>query len=272
MKKTIEGKPLIVSASIGEEYAKSIKTAIKAMHKEALIGIQQCYVAYAEDSDLPENGSLIPQIRILFNRLLKKYGPIFSILAKRATERMVSRVLKNSSATLKLSLNEMGDNLAIKTDLMNDRTRDITQAAVLESVGLIKTIPTYYLQDVQMAVTNSITTGKGFSDLKKSLEKYHKGNERKAELTALDQTRKVYRKIQAERLKNLGVKKFIWVHSGGGNEPRQLHVHLNGKVCSFDDPPFIGVMYGERVYGLPGDLPNCRCTMKPVIEFGEEDD
>lgn len=257
MKKTIEGKPLIVSASIGEQYAKSIKAVIKAMHKEALIGIKECYVVYAQDSDLPKNGNLLSQIRILFNRLLKKYNPIFSLLAKKVTERMVDRVLKNSSSTLKLSLKDMGDNLAIKTDLMSDKVKDITQASILESVGLIKTIPTYYLQDVQTAVANSITSGKGFSDLKQYLEKYYQGNERKAELVALDQTRKVYRKIQAQRLQELGVKKFIWIHSGGGNEPRQLHVHLNGKVCSFDDPPFIGVMYGERIYGLPGELPNC---------------
>ncbi|OOF45719.1 hypothetical protein BKK52_12135 [Rodentibacter trehalosifermentans] len=74
MKKTIEGKPLIVSASIGEQYAKSIKAVIKAMHKEALIGIKECYVVYAQDSDLPKNGNLLSQIRILFNRLLKKRG------------------------------------------------------------------------------------------------------------------------------------------------------------------------------------------------------
>ena len=53
--------------------------------------------------------------------------------------------------------------------------------------------------------------------------------------------------------------------------PSQLHVDMHGKVFDFDDPPFIGVMYGERVHGLPGTLPNCRCLMKPIFEFESEE-
>ena len=30
-------------------------------------------------------------------------------------------------------------------------------------------------------------------------------------------------------------------------------------------------MYQEKVYGLPGDLPNCRCICKPVINFDLEE-
>lgn len=164
----------------------------------------------------------------------------------------------------------MGKDLAVKTDFMNDEMKDIIQVATLESVNLIKLIPQSYLSDIQKLVFNSVTTGKGISDLKKSLEKYYQGNKRRAELTALDQTRKVYARIQSSKLKSLGVKRFQWIHSGGGNEPRQLHVDMHGKVFDFDNPPFIGVMYGERVHGLPGTLPNCRCLMKPIFEFEDK--
>lgn len=268
----IQGNPLLVSSSIGDQYSKSIKAVMKLMHKELSKGVEDCYITYAQDSDLPENGNIISQIRILFNRLLKKYTPIFTLLAKRAPERMIARVVKNSSSTLKMSLREISKELAVKTDFMSDDLKQITQAAVLESVSLIKTIPSIYLSDVQSLVLQSITSGKGVSDLKRDLARFYAGNTRKIELVALDQTRKIYTKIQTSRLKSLGVKKFEWVHSGGGNEPRQLHVDLNGKTFSFDDPPFIGVMYGEKVYGLPGELPNCRCLMKPVFEIKEQND
>lgn len=74
--KQIEGKPLIANAATGERYAKSIKRLMRAMHKEALNGIQSCFEAYAEDDDLPKNGSIVAQLRILFSRLLSKYNPI----------------------------------------------------------------------------------------------------------------------------------------------------------------------------------------------------
>ncbi|WP_240018085.1 hypothetical protein [Mannheimia haemolytica] len=54
----IEGKPLIANASTGERYAKSIKRLMRAMHKEALNGIQSCFEAYAEDDDLPKTARL----------------------------------------------------------------------------------------------------------------------------------------------------------------------------------------------------------------------
>lgn len=269
---SIEGKPLLVSASTGEQYAKSITAAIKILHQEIIREVSNRFTVYAQDGDLPEGGNLISQLRILFNQLLKKYNPIFSLLAKKSTERMIDRVLKNSSSTLKMSLREMGNDLAVKTDFINGDVKNVTQIATIEAVGLIKIIPQRYLSDVQKVVFESITTGKGASDLKRSLEKYYQGNKRRAELTALDQTRKAYANIQSAKLKSLGIKKFQWIHSGGGNEPRQLHVDMHGKVFDFDDPPFIGVMYGESIHGLPGTLPNCRCLMKPIFNFEQEED
>lgn len=269
----IEGKPLMANAATGERYAKSIKRLMRVMHKEALSGIQACFEAYAEDDDLPKNGSIVAQLRILFSRLLSKYNPIFAILAKKTTTRMVQETLKHSTATIKMSLKEVGKDLTVNPDFMDDRLKDITQSSTLEAVSLIKTLPEKYLGDVQKVLTHSISTkGKGFAELKPFLQKLYKGNERKTELVALDQTRKVYHSIQAHKLQKMGVKKFKWLHSGGGREPRALHVKLNGRVFAFDDPPYIGDMYGEKVYGLPGHLPNCACSMKPVFDFEVEDD
>lgn len=270
----LEGKPLILSASIGVEYSNSIKTTMKLMHKELMLGVENCFRTYAQDSgdELPQNGSLVSQLKILINRLLKKYNPVFSILAKKSTERMIERAQKNSAATLKMSLKEISKDLTVKTDLYSESLKNITQAATQESVSLIRSIPQNYLSNVQRVLMHSISTqGKGYAELKPFLTKIYKGNERKAELVALDQTHKVYQSIQTERMKLLGVKKFKWIHSGGGREPRKLHQEMHGKVYSFDNPPYIGDMYGERIYGLPGHLPNCRCTLSPILDFGNED-
>lgn len=266
-----EGKPLAVSASIGKKYSKSITAVMQQMHKEIMLGIQQCYEAYAQDADdtskEPDRGSLISQFRILLNRLSEKYEKAFSYLSRVAVNRMVERVVKNSETTLNLSLKEISQGVAVKPNFLSPKLRDIVKAVTIDSTNKIKLIPQNHIAVVQTTLFDSITTGKGFKDIKAALIKHYKGDERRAELTALDQTRKAYRSIQAERLKGLGVKKFKWIHTGGGRDPRKLHQELSGKIFSFEDPPYIGDMYGQKVYGLPGELPNCRCMMRPVFDF-----
>jgi len=71
--------------------------------------------------------------------------------------------------------------------------------------------------------------------------------------------------LALERMKSAGVTKFEWLHTGGGKQPRKLHKELSRQIFNIDEPPFIGVMYGERIHGYPGQLPNCRCAMRAVI-------
>lgn len=266
----LRGKPLKVAVSIGNDYSKTIKLAMRALHKETMKNVAACFEAYATDAKYPKYGSLPTQLALVISRLLKKYLPIFTHLAKRETNKMIKRVDKNADATLKMSLKAISQDLAIKTNYTSPKMKDITKASVSEAVDLIKTIPNTYLSQVKKVSLHSISnSGKGFAELKPFLEKMYKGNERKAELVALDQTRKYYQNIQAEKMRRLGIKKFEWVHSHGGDVSRQEHLALDGKVFELDNPPKIGVMYGQDVYGYPGQLPNCRCTMIPVVDFGE---
>lgn len=269
---SIEGKPLIVSAGIAEDYAKKVKSLQRLMYLDLLKGLSQLQQVYGQDDDnwdFPENGSLIVQFRRFIKRMYERYNPLFAVLSNKVTKRMVERINRHSASTLRMSLREIAPKMAIKTDFMTGDLKDLVQGITEENVNLIRTIPQNYLSDVQKVVTASITNGKGLADLKPFLKRYYESNQRKAELTALDQTRKAYNNINAERMKRLGVKKFKWIHSGGGREPRQLHVGMNGNIYEFDEPPYIGDMYGEKVYGLPGHLPNCRCTLAPVWDLND---
>jgi len=200
--------------------------------------------------------------------LLNKWEPLFNKWSKRATNRMIKQVERNSAATLGMSLKDVSEEMTIsRAGLMTPDIQEIMKASTEEAANLIKTIPQKYLAEVQGQVMRSITSGEGLKDLVPYLNTKYKQNIRKARSVAQDQTRKAYNNLNAERMKKLGVKKFIWIHSGGGKEPRELHKRLNGKECSYDDPPYIGDMYGKPVYGLPGEMINCRCTQKPLINF-----
>lgn len=266
-KNSLVGGALRPNAGIAEEYSKPVVKALERLNDELNRELKKLYKA---NFSVAMDASIASQARILLNKLLDKWQPIFNDIAKRATNRMIDRTLKNSSITLQSSLKNALPDISIDTSFSDEQLQEIIKASTQEASNLIKTIPYKFLNQVQGQVMRSITTGKGLADLVPYLTKFYKGNVRKAKLVALDQTRKAYQSINTSRLKTLGVKKFIWIHSGGGKEPRELHIRMSGNEYSFDDPPFIGVMYGNDVHGLPGDLPNCRCICKPVINFLED--
>jgi len=268
-KNNIIGSALRPNVGISNDYAKPIVNELGLMFRDVQRELKKTFKEnhYGQAMD----ASLASQSRILLNWLLRKWQPRFDEIAKSATERMIQRTIKNSTITLRNSLKEALPDLSIDTSFSNEQLQEVIKASTLEAANLIKIIPYKFLNEVQGQVMRSITTGKGMEDLVPFLTKKYKGNVRHARLVALDQTRKAYQSINTTRLKAIGVKKFIWIHSGGGKEPRELHIKMSGNEYSFDDPPFIGVMYGSDVHGLPGDLPNCRCICKPVLNFDLED-
>ena len=264
-KSGLVGGALRPNASIAADYAKPTVDLIGLMSRDVKRQLKKLFkeneFGYAMDA------SISSQARILLNWLLAKWEKRFNAIAKSSTERMIERTIRNSSVTLGLSLKDASEDFKIDTSFRNAQINDVIKASTQEAANLIKVIPQKYLAEVQGQVMRSITTGKGMEDLVPFLTKKYNGNIRHARNTALDQTRKAYQSINTSRLKTLGVKKFIWIHSGGGKEPRVNHIKMSGNEYSFDNPPVIGVMYGNEVRGLPGDLPNCRCICKPVINF-----
>ena len=263
------GKALRPNAGISADFAKPITKLIGLMYRDALRELTKVF----EDTSFTSamDASTSSQARIIMNWLMRKWSKRFDDTAKSIVDRMIARTLKNSSVTLGLSFREVSKDFEIDTTLINERLNEVIKASTQEAVMLIKRIPERFLGDVQGQVMRSITTGNGMKDLVPYLTKKYNGDIKHARLTAADQTRKAYQSINTSRLKTLGIKKFVWIHSGGGKAPRLDHIKMSGNEYSFDDPPVIGKMYGNEVRGLPADLPNCRCICKPIINFDLED-
>lgn len=263
------GSALRPNASIASDYAQTTINQIDLMSRDVHRELRKLF----KDNQFGfgMDASISSQARILMNALLAKWSKRFAKIAKTSTDRMIERTIRNSAVTLGLSLREASEDFKIDTSFRNEQINDVIKASTQEAANLIKLIPQKYLAEVQGQVMRSITTGKGMKDLVPFLTQKYEGNIRHARNVALDQTRKSYQSINAARMQSLGIKRFIWVHTGGSKEPRQNHIRMSGKEYSFDNPPIIGVMYGEEVRGMPGDLPYCRCICKPVINFDLED-
>jgi SPP1 gp7 family putative phage head morphogenesis protein len=264
----LKGGVLRPSAGVEQEYLQAILPLVRRMCDETRKALTAVFEEHATDSAMDGNPS--SQARITLAALLRKYEQMFNRVARKATKRMIQRTLKHSTVTLGMSLKDIAKDFTLKTDFLHtDRMQEVITAATTEATGLIKLIPQKYISDVQGQVMRSITAGQGLKDLVPYLNAKYDGNVKHAKWVAMDQTRKSYSNINAARLQAAGVKEFIWLHVGGSQEPRPLHIALSGQKFRFDDPPVIGVMYGVEVRGKPGDLPRCRCLMRPVLNFGD---
>lgn len=267
----IRGNPLNPNAAVTARYYDELKWLVDLM----TANVEKKLVKFFETGHVEEffaaDASTASQARIITNALAQKFNALFGANAKPMAESMVKQSAKASSTALHSSLQQLGGGLSLPTSAIKGPLTDIINATVTENVGLIKSISAEYLQGVQGAVMRSITTGSGMQDLVPYLER-HKGiTLRRARMIATDQTRKAFNNISKSRMENLGVTEYEWIHTGGSNEPREYHAKvLNGKIFKLSEPPVIDPKTGER--GIPGQLINCRCRMRPVINLNKTEE
>lgn len=196
----------------------------------------------------------------------QKWSKRFAERSRELADQMLGRVDRYTSKSLGQSLKEMSGGMTLKTPDMPAALRDRMYAASKQNVALIRSIPTDYHDQVSGAVMRSISQGNfGSKTLFDAIRKTGQVTKERAELIAVDQTRKATTAMNTERMKAAGLKKFEWIHSGGGAEPRPLHVRYDGQTFDMDNPPIIDERTGET--GFPGQLIHCRCKMRPVVDF-----
>ncbi len=263
-----KGDPLRNNAGVESRYVIGLQSLCAQMTAQVKREVLRLFATEAAGAYFAQDAANVgSQARILVNSLNQRFGALFAKRAPFLATQMVDGAEAASKTALHSSLKKMTGGLSLKTSLMTPQLKAVYKAQVAQNVSLIKTIAAEYLKNVEGAVMRSITTGRGLQDLVPALEQYEGYTHRKAKNVALDQTRKTYNAINKGRMTGIGVKRFQWFHSGGGAEPRELHLELDGQIFSFDNPPVIDEKTGER--GIPGQAINCRCTMAPVFDFSD---
>lgn len=272
-KNVIKGIPLVHNAAIEVRYRDALDLMIVQMTRETERQLKELFMSDLAKETFAQDASIAAQARILMSALSDRFTKLFSHQSRRLSKSMLNSVDNESMTSVQRSLASLGKNITLKQP-MDSSVHDVVKASVTENVSLIKSIPQQYLTQVEQQVMRSITTGNGLQDLEPFLKKHQGITERRAKLIANDQTKKAYSSINKARMQESGIKKFEWLHSGGGREPRPYHANkwpagLNGGIFSFNDLPVIDEKTGER--GIAGQAVNCRCTMIPIVDFGEDD-
>lgn len=280
-KVVLRGEKLNYNISQQKKYISSLNKLVALMIKETKSEILKLFNSQSskdyfknqkENEKITFDENISSQAKILMNKLMKKFDQLFSDKSKTISNKMVNDIQKISKTNLHSSLEKLSGGLSLETGVINDSVKNVSNAIISENISLIKSIPQEYLKNVIGSVMRSITTGNGLPDLIKDIQKYSGQTKRKSKNIALDQTRKAYNSINKQRMMNVGVKEFEWVHSSGSIEPRKSHIKISGHIFSFENLEKEQAQLGvpEKDRGIPGMPINCRCIMVPVIDFSKD--
>lgn len=114
---------------------------------------------------------------------------------------------------------------------------------------------------VEQVISDPVTSGMSVEEIRKALQEQVGYSRSRAELTARDQTLKLYGRIQEERQTAAGFTHYVWTTSLD-ERVREDHAALDGKVFAWDDPPIVDRRTGRRAH--PGFDYQCRCSAVPV--------
>ena len=266
----LRGEPLRRNDAAENRFSKSLSDAIRKMANSVEKKIRAEFKKNKPEDFLGtgQDASLGSSLRVLINKLRKEYQRDFGENGKQFTNRMLRQIDSHSKSTSKSSIEKLAGGVAVNVDFTTE-TKELLKISTSRSVNLIKSIQSEYFNNIEDLVMRSILPGgNGLEDLKE-LDKIKNKSINRGINIAKDQTRKALNNLNAIRMEKAGVQEFVWRHSGGSKDPRDLHLNeLNGKTFRLDDLPIIDKRTGER--GLPGQLPNCKCFMEPVAKFGGE--
>ncbi|MDR0676246.1 MAG: minor capsid protein [Elusimicrobiota bacterium] len=275
-KKIVKGKVLSQNAGIKAWYDKELQELIRSMTKDTQKRFLELYRTHKNSQK-----GYATAIRILNKELSEEWISKFNKTGKELAKKMVlkqTKYLKSSINQAMMPLlpkeleveNRSYLRFGLKGSMLDDpRRAEIIKASINENVSYIKSISEQYHIKMNSAIVRSFQVGGNEKDLINDIMQIGQVTKRKAQLIARDQSSKIYSALCLQEMKDLGIKKFEWVHSHGGEHPRPLHRKLDGHIFEIASPPIIQEQKGKQRQekGFPGQLINCNCVMRPVIEY-----
>ncbi len=214
-----------------------------------------------EIAKLAQDDSPAVNLRNAFRRLARRWTRRFDDLAGDLAKYFAQETAKRSTAALQSMLRKGGMSVRFK---MTRAMNDVMQATLTQQVSLIKSIPAQYLTQIEGSVMRSVAAGRDLGTLAEELQHHYGVTRRRAAFIARSQNNLATASMTRVRQQEAGITEAIWVHSGGGKEPRPTHLKAGKDRVHFRvdegwwDP-------AEQAFVWPGQLPNCRCVSRPVV-------
>lgn len=176
------------------------------------------------------------------------------------------RVIKRQAVTLSKDFKAIA---GLKIDPQSAQMRALVERLVREKVDLIKTLPRNSAVEAQkMSAEIALSTGKRHETLISKIQGLAAGYpEFAARRIARTEVARTQSQLVQAQAQSIGVNQYVW-HTVEDEAVRESHKEMDGKICSFDDPPEVepGHFYN------PGGIYNCRCYAVPLLPRLIEED
>lgn len=237
------------NAGVRQRYRQRLISLIREM-----AGSVEYWVQAQRRSDPPELAEdALPSVemRKAFRELAERWQGRFDDMAPKVAESFLKNQFRGTDAAMRQALRDAG--WSIKFTL-TPAMRDAFEASLAENVGLIRSIPAEYLQQVEGIVMRNYTSGRDLKSMAAEIRERFGVAANRAVLISRDQSNKANAVVQKARQQELGIEEFQWLHSHAGKEPRSTHLAMNGKRFPVSQGAWDSK---EGAYVFPGELINC---------------
>ena len=259
MRKRVVARAIHANAGTAARYRRVLPSAISAMIDD----VESTIAAQREDDPpvLALDASPADEMRKRLEAVSARWKKHFDDFSPTVAEVFLKQAVAGTNSAMRQALKAAGWSVEFQ---MTPAMRDAFDASLAENVGLIRSIPAEYFQQVEGIVMRSYSAGRDLQTMVKDLRKLYPKAKNRAVLIARDQSNKANAVVQRARQKELGITEGIWMHSHAGKEPRPTHVAMNGKRYKVEKG-----MYDSAVkeWIFPGELVNCRCTGRSVLPW-----
>jgi SPP1 gp7 family putative phage head morphogenesis protein len=243
------------NAGLTVAYQKRLDALIDEMQKSLVYWLKATY--RANEPEMAVDASPAAELRASMRKLSRRWQRRFDDAAPDLAKYFAKHASERVDGSLRAILKKSGFSVEFT---MSAAANDVMQATIGEQVGLIKSIASQHLSDVEGLVMRSVASGRDLGKLSEQLEHRYGVTKRRAAFIALDQNNKATASITRVRQEGLGIDEAVWLHSRAGKHPRASHVAVNGNRYKVKEGMLID---GEHIW--PGQLPHCRCISRSVI-------
>ncbi|MGB6814679.1 MAG: phage minor head protein [Candidatus Sulfotelmatobacter sp.] len=257
-------RPIRANQGLKFRYQKQMLALIDEMRNSVEFWIEAQYKKAPPLLAQDASPSPSKKMQSRFKRIAKQWKNRFEEAAPKIAEAYLKGQFKATDSAMRMALRDAG--IAVKFK-MTPAMRDAFNASLTENVGLIRSIPEEYLQQVEGIVARSYATGRDLQTMVKRLKRLYPTAANRAVLIARDQSNKANAVTEQARRLELGIQKAMWLHSHGGKVPRPEHVKAGQERRIFDVAKGCPIPNEKGVieYILPGEKINCRCVSRSIL-------
>lgn len=185
--------------------------------------------------------------------------------------KMTRRIRVDSANDWREAARKSGNGRYIHEKLKHEMDGPVGQRVweiIAENVQYIKTVPQYWADYITKYALREALKGKRPEEVEAELRKIMPGHITKnLKCIARTECAKANAAIVEARAEACGINCYIW-RCVKDERSRDSHIHMDGVLVFYSDPPSPEALIGEKPYGNyhAGNTFNCRCFQEPVID------